>query len=190
MALSAFLQKLLFVNQFSISGGKIEMLGNRYIMLNASDILVLQKIDETIAYNLGKNMAKKQFSSMVEHAKVYQGIKNESLKNIAELSKKIEKSEEGKMKVLEEIFDIYGLGRLQIVDLDNKNCKVSLKIDNSTISQEYLKDKNNVKSKSGVCVLTAGILAGIFTFLFKKKVECLEESCQAKGDGSCIFKIE
>ena len=52
--LSPLLQKLLFVNQFSIANGKVEILGSRHIMLDVSSIISLQEIDKTKVYNAGK----------------------------------------------------------------------------------------------------------------------------------------
>jgi len=186
MPLSSFLQKLLFVRQFSINKGKIEVLGNRYIMLDASDLLVLQDIDKTKMYERAKEISKKNLKSLVEHAQVYKNIKTQSLKNIANLSKKIGKSDEGVIKTLQQIFEIYGLGKLNLLDLNNKDKKVILNIPNSALSDACLQNK---KSKTPVCTLTAGILAGIFSYIFDKDVDCIETKCRACGAETCDFKI-
>jgi len=187
MALSSLLQRLLFVNQFNIIDGKIEILGNRYIMLDASDLLILQEIDKTKMYNTAKNMSKSNLQDLVEHASVYKGIKDQSLKNIAELSKKIGKSDEGVIKTLQSLFEIYGLGKLEIINLDNNNKKVILRVKDSSLANAQLKKG---KVKSSVCTLTSGVLAGIFSYIFKKDVNSVERKCIAKGDESCEFLIE
>lgn len=184
--LSPLLQKLLFINQFSINEGKIEILGSKYIMLDASNILVLQEIDKTKMYEVAKYVSEKSMKNLVEHAQVYKNIKDQTLKDIAELSRKIGKTDEGIIKTLQMIFEIYGLGKLEILDLDNKRKKVRVRIRNSSLALTQLKKS---KSKNSVCTLTAGILAGIFTYIFAKNVECIEESCIAKGNESCEFKI-
>lgn len=180
--LSPLLQKLLFVNQFNIADGRIDILGNRYIMLNAADIIALQEIDSTKMYKTAKNMSKDNIKSLVEHAAVYKNIKDQSLKNIAELSKKIGKSDEGVIKTLQSLFEVYGLGKLEIMDLDNKNNRALLKIRDSTLGKVK-------KSKNAVCTLTAGVLAGIFSYIFKKDVDCVETDCIAKGKESCLFEV-
>lgn len=190
MVLSSFLQKLLFVNQFSINDGKVNLLGSNYVMLESSDIILLQEIDNSKAYAFGKSIAKKQISNIIEHAKVYNGIKTDSIKSIIELNKKLQGSEDGKIKVLEDLFNLHGLGKLEIVNLDNKNKEAILNIKRSTIAEEYLKNKGKSKGKKCSCVLTAGILAGMFTFLFDKEVECMEEQCLAEAKDVCIFKIK
>ena len=185
--LSSLLQRLLFVNQFSIIDGKVEILGNRYIMLDSNDLLVLQEIDKTKMYKAVKDGSRSNIQNLVEHAQVYKGIKDQSLKNIAELSKKIGKSDEGVIKTLQSLFDIYGLGKLEILDLDNKNSKAKLKVKDSSLALAQIKKG---KTRATVCTLTAGVLAGIFTYIFEKNVDCAENTCLAKGDDFCEFEVE
>ena len=184
--LSSLLQRLLFVNQFNIIDGKIEILGNRYIMLDASDFLVLQEIDKTKMYKVAKDLSKNNLSDMVEHAQVYKGMKDQSLQNIAELSKKIGKTDEGVIKTLQSLFELYGLGKLEIIDLNNEKRKAILRVHQSTLALAQLKKG---KVRGPVCTLTAGILAGIFSYIFQKNVDCGENTCIAKGDSLCEFEI-
>lgn len=184
--LSALLQRLLFVNQFNIIDGKIEILGNRYIMLDASDFLVLQEIDTTKMYRIAKDLSKNNLSNMVEHAQVYKGMKDQSLRNIAELSKKIGKSDDGVIKTLQSLFELYGLGKLEIVDLNNEKKKAILRVHQSTLALAQLKKG---KSNHVVCTLTSGILAGIFSYIFQKNVDCGENVCLSMGKDFCEFEI-
>jgi len=184
--LSPLLQRLLFINQFNINEGKIDILGSRYIMLNAADLFVLQEIDETKMYAFMKGSTKKDLKELIEHAKVYNGLKNQAVKNIVSLSSKIGKTEEGMIKTLQDLFELYGLGKITITNLDNKSKKASIEIKDSTIAQEHLKKK---KASRPVCTITAGILAGIVSYVFDKDVDCIEKKCLAKGDSSCIFVI-
>ena len=186
MGLSALLQKLLFIKKFSAEKGKIEILDSRYVLLNAESLLVLQEIDKTKMYKVIKDASKSNMKKLVQHASVYKNIKDQSLKNIAELSQKIGKSEEGIVKTLQSLFEIYGLGDLEIVELDNENHKASLRIRDSSLAYYQLKKG---KSKEPVCSLTAGILAGIFSYLFKKEVDCVEINCHAQGNDLCEFKV-
>lgn len=177
----------MFINQFGISEGKIEVLGNRFVMLYASDLLYLQEIDESKMYAFIKGSSKKDLSELVNHAKVYKGLKNESVKNIASLSQKIGKSDEGVVRTLQELFELYGLGKMRITNLDNKNKKASIEILDSAIAFAKLKSG---KSKKPVCTVTAGILAGIFSFIFKADVDCIEKKCRASGNSTCSFVVE
>jgi predicted hydrocarbon binding protein len=186
MGLSSFIQKLLFVKQFSIDKGKIEIFGSRYIMLDASDILVLQDIDQSKVYNSAKESSKTNIENLVKHAQVYKGIKSQSLKNIANLIKKIGKNDQGVIKTLQQIFEVYGLGKLNTVELNNDHKTAHLQIKDSTIAQSQLKKG---PSKQPVCSLTAGILAGIFSYIFNKDVNCKETKCIATKQDICEFQI-
>jgi len=186
MALSSFIQKLLFVKQFSIDKGKVEMFGSRYIMLDASDILILQDIDKGKVYDSAKESSKTNIENIVKHAQVYKGIKSQSLKNIANLIKKIGKNDQGVIKTLQQIFEVYGLGKLNTIELNNDKKTAHLQIQDSTIAQSQLKKS---PSKVPVCSLTAGILAGIFSYIFDKDVNCKETKCIATKQNICEFQI-
>jgi predicted hydrocarbon binding protein len=184
--LSAFLQKLLFINQFEINEGRITILGNKHIMLDASSMLALQEIDKSKIYELGKKSSKSNLDNLVEHAQVYKNIKSQELSNIAELSKKIGKTDDGVLKTLQTMFEVYGLGKLQILDLDNKKNSALIQLNDSSIAATQLKKG---KSKTPACTLTSGVLAGIFSYIFGKDVNCVEKKCKAKGDSFCSFEI-
>ncbi|MBD3252292.1 hypothetical protein GF386_01000 [Candidatus Pacearchaeota archaeon] len=186
MALSSLLQKLLFVNQYNVKNGRIEILGTPFIMLDASDILVLQEIDKTKMYNSVKKSSRSNMKKIVQHAQVYKNIKGQSLMNIANLSKKIAKSDEGMIKTLQDFFDVYGLGKLEIIDLNNQEKSAMIRIEKSTLASEQLKIKKTGKC---VCTLTAALLAGIFSYIFDKDVDCVEKTCLAKGDEACDFEV-
>lgn len=188
MGLSGILKKLLFVRQFDIDEGKINLLGNREIMLHASAILELQEIDESKLYDLAKKSGFKNIAGVVEHAKVYSKMRSVFVDEIAQLGKKIGETDEGTIKTLQEIFNIYGLGEMSIQEIDNKANQALVAIKDSTIALEWTK-KNKKKSKSAVCTLTAGVLAGVFTYIFGKAVDCVEAKCKAEGNGYCLFKI-
>ena len=93
--LSPFLQRLLFVNQFEIDKGRIKILGDSQIMLNASAILGLQEIDESKLYEIAKKSSLNNLVRFVEHAKVYGKMKDVFMKQLAELGQKIGQSDEG-----------------------------------------------------------------------------------------------
>lgn len=188
MVLSPILKKLLFVRQFDIDNGKIEMLGDREIMLNASAILELQNIDETKLYDLFKKSSFKNLASFVEHAKVYDKMKSVFLGDIAKLGRKIGESDVGVIKTLQDIFNVYGLGEMSIQEITNSSKQALVMIRESTIADQWMK-KNKKKSSMATCTITAGAIAGMFSYIFGKQVDCVEAKCQAQGNGYCLFKV-
>jgi len=184
--LSPLLQKLLFVKQFSMGSGKIDLLGSSYTMLDSSSLLALQNVDKTKMYSIAKSSTKAQVKSIVDHAQVYKGIKDESLRNIAELGKKVGNSDQGMIKTIQDIFDLCGLGKLEISDLNNKDKEATLKVHDSSLALAHVA---KYKTKAKACAITAGTLAGVFTYLFDKNVECTEVKCKAEGQDFCVFEI-
>lgn len=185
--ISPFLQKLMFVRQFGIDKGKIDLLGNRYVLFDALALFEIQKIDETKLYEAIKNSSFKNISEAVKSAKVYQNVKDVFMESIAKLGDKIGKSDEGTLMTLKEIFEVYGLGGMDIVDLDNTKKKAVIRLRESSIALEY--KQRYKKTNAPVDIIAAGVLAGMFSYVFKKKVDCVEKSCIAQGNESCRFEI-
>jgi len=56
----------------------------------------------------------------------------------------------------------------------------------------YLKNSSNAlkhRSHKPVCYVTSGYLAGIMELITGRECVCIEESCIAKGDRVCIFRV-
>ena len=75
-----------------------------------------------------------------------------------------------------------------VENIDNKLNKASITIKESTIALEW-QETNKNKSKSSVCTLTAGVIAGMFSYIFGKQVDCVEVKCRAKGEDYCAFEV-
>ena len=158
--LSPFLKKLMFARQFFNINGKLEILGERNVILEPDLLLMLGKD----GYEFGKKAAKSFFT---KYAKKIDLIQN----NYANL-----------MNLLE----ILGLGSIKIMKATQNSATVVVK--DSVEAERYI--KSNGRSKSPVCDFTAGFLAGTFSFISKKNTDARETACNAKGDASCVFEIK
>jgi hypothetical protein len=74
---------------------------------------------------------------------------------IADYAKKVGGSEEGMLANITYIFETFGLGKLELSDLDNKNKRCIIRLHNPTLGDQKI---------------TASVLAGTFSFLFQKDV--------------------
>jgi predicted hydrocarbon binding protein len=166
--LSEFIKRLLFARQFFIINGKIEILGDREIMMPPDFILELQDMDE---------------------AKVFAMIKKHTMEHLKILTKKVGASGEGLFKSVQDFHETFGYGEIQIVDLDNKLKRAIVRVKDSPLSAAYLK-KYNKKSSKPVCKSIEATLSGAFTFLFEKDVEAKEKSCVGQGKDFCEFVIQ
>ncbi|MDD5086871.1 MAG: hypothetical protein PHV16_03900, partial [Candidatus Nanoarchaeia archaeon] len=105
--LSTFLKKLLFVRQFFMIDGKIEVLGKRQVMLPTE---VLSELDSCNAKD------------------DYKKLKKIFMENIKDYAKKIGSGEEGMYKNIVDVFETFGLGRIEVVKSDNKKKTCVLRI--------------------------------------------------------------
>ena len=151
--LSSFLKKLLFARQFFMADGKIEILGKKQVMLPSDVIAAVEGIDHELVYNNVKNTVKK---------------------DIEDYAKKLGSSEEGILKNIGDIFGTFGLGRLEIVDLDNKKKICIIRVHNSPL----MEIKN---SKSTSSTMTPAIISGVFSFLFDKEVDAKQTNPSVRG---------
>ncbi len=163
---SAFLKRLMFARQFDIDDGKITILGENLIMMPSELLLELQEIDPKKSYDF----AKSQTTGLIER-----------------YFKRIGSSFTRSDSVVCDIFNNFGLGKLNI--LENAENQSVVSVDESTIARNYLK-KNKEFTDKPVCHMTSGVLAGMFSFLKKKDVNSTETECHAKRDESCKFVIE
>jgi len=151
--LSSFLKKLLFARQFFMVDGRIEILGKKQVMLPSNVIAVIENMHQEVAYNY---------------------IKNAIRKDIEDYAKKLGSSEEGILKNIGDIFGTFGLGRLEIVDLDNKKKSSIIRVHNSPL----------IEAKNGKTIapkMTPAIISGVFSFLFNKEVEAKQTNPSTKG---------
>jgi len=125
---------------------------------------------------------------LMQNKLYYDDVKKILKNEFHELSNSFGSKRQDLMKNIEDIFDIYGLGKLEINDIDEKKQSASLNVYNSSIAHAHLLKNQN--SSEPICHLTKGMLAGIFSFIFNCDVECDEIKCYAKGDEYCEFRIK
>ena len=133
--LSPFLKKLLFARQFDMAEGKIEMLGQKEVMLPASVLGDLHKIDTKRSYQILK-----------------EGVR----KAMEDDAKRIGMEGEGALKIAQEIFCMYGLGKPEIIVLDNHMKKSVVRIHKPAADRDVV----------------GAALAGMFSVVFGRDVDC------------------
>ena len=150
--ISPFLKKLLFARQFSMVGGKIDILGKKQVLLPADIIFDLGKIDPKAAYK---------------------SVKQAMQKDMVDYARKLGSTDEGMLNVISELFETFGLGSMEIVDLDNKRRRCIIRIH----SQPSMDGKDNKDEGT----ITSAALSGVFSFLFKKDVNPKKVSAGIRG---------
>ncbi|MEM4267238.1 MAG: 4-vinyl reductase [Candidatus Woesearchaeota archaeon] len=163
---SSFLKRLMFARQFEMDEGKITILGEELVMIPGDLLIELQEIDQKRAYEFTKHQTARLIS------KYFEKIGGGYVRSDA---------------IVCDIFNNFGLGKLSIIESTENSTVV--KVTESTIAKDYL-EKNKGFSDGPVCYVTAGVLAGMFSFLKKKDINASERECHAKRDDACKFVIE
>ncbi|MBN1385509.1 4-vinyl reductase [Candidatus Woesearchaeota archaeon] len=159
--LSNFLKKLMFARQFEMNEGKIEILGIRQNMFSTEFFVNLQE-------NHAKEISKAIMDSTRNEMRIY--------------AKQLDVDKKSIIKYVPELFNLFGLGKIEIVDADFAKKKAIIKVHESPLVQSYKKIKE--------CVVTGSVLAGMMGFCFDKDLEYEEKNCMSKGDTSCQFILK
>ena len=112
--LSAFLKKLLFVRQFFMMDGKIEVLGEKQVMLPFSAVMKLHN-DST-------------FDAVSKEMKIV----------MESYGKKMGSSSGGMVKSVQDIYETTGLGKMEIIKLDADKKETVLRIQNISFTDTTL----------------------------------------------------
>jgi len=158
--LSSFLKKLLFARQFYMTNGKIEVLGKKQVMLPSDFILELQRLEPELAYN---------------------AVKKVMMNDIKDYAAKLGTNSESMLKNIDDIFETFGLGKLEIINLDNKKKTCIVRVHNSPLIVNK-KSEHNFE-------ITSAIIAGIFSFLFHKDVNT-QAVVSKKGVDYCEYIVK
>ena len=90
-----------------------------------------------------------------------------------------------KVRLLEEYFSASGWGFIRTLELDAKNKRAVALVSNSPIALAL-----HGKVNYHVDHFMRGILAGMFSHIFREDVDCTELKCQALGHRQCEFLIK
>ena len=112
--LSPFLKKLLFVRQFFMTDGKIEVLGEKQVMLPFSAVMSLQS------------------------ASSFDAVSIEMKKVMVSYGKKMGSSAGGMVKSVQDIYETTGLGKMEIIKLDADKKETVLRIANISFTDTTL----------------------------------------------------
>jgi predicted hydrocarbon binding protein len=160
--LSEFLKRLMFGRQFSMDEGKIKVIGSRHIMYPLHVMKRISKMDRDGIYLAVKK-------GMIEELNKNPGIIG--IKNLhPEYS-------------IVNFFETIGVGTMSIVSFDIEKKEAVVRVYDHDFKQLYSGDK--------ICdSFTAGIIAGMFSFLMSDLVECKEMICSESGSEFCQFEIK
>jgi predicted hydrocarbon binding protein len=119
------------------------------------------------------------------HKKIYLAVKEDThstfLKRFAELGI----SEEKEIDFVRAFFIASGWGAIQIIDNDKESKRAIIVLDNSPFAS-FLVGKVDLP----VDTFLKGVLAGLFSKIYKVDIDCVESECVALGAKSCKFILK
>ena len=143
----------------------------RQFVMNDGKIEVLGKRQIMLPFELLADL------QSINEGRAYTIIKTDMHATMASFAQKIGSNATGMFKNIEEIFECFGLGKPEIVVLDRNKKSATIRFHDAPIQPVSQ-------------AIIPGALAGMFSFLFDKKVECTYNSCPVKGSTFCEFRIE
>jgi predicted hydrocarbon binding protein len=158
--LSEFLKRLMFGRQFSMDEGKIKIMGSRHLMFPSRVMAAFGQMDRKGTYLAAKE-------GIIEELN-----KSPSIIGIKNLHPEYS---------IVNFFDIMGIGSLSIVDLDTEGKKAVVRV--------YDREFSYTEADKFCDSFTAGVIAGIFSYIMSDSVDCKETACIAFGSEFCEFEI-
>jgi len=168
-----FVSKLLLARQLNFEKGKLSIFGQRVIIFPVELILLI-----TQKCTVDKKFEQDIYDTMKEA--VYQFCKN--------LNKRRNVKPKEMAKILINLAEMNGYGKLQIIKLDYEK-KVAI-FHMRGLPSELLIGKLKQKGKKVVDKYWGGMLAGGASFIFgDKNIEAIETRCVVEGKESCEFLV-
>ncbi|MFP4424315.1 MAG: V4R domain-containing protein [Candidatus Woesearchaeota archaeon] len=157
--LGTFFKKLLFTRQFFYTDGSLEILGVGFVPLSLDFIASLEEM----------------------HSDVYPLLKEHVSKATSEHVKRLRMKFPELAEIVPQLYEVYGLGKLELIDLDAGSKHAIVRIHESALPHH----KSNTS-----CSVQCGLIAGFFSGLFGAEVDASVNKCVLKGDDYCEFLVK
>lgn len=158
-----FIKKLLFTRQLFYHEGRFEILGEHSVQLPLKSIIHMQYDNPEETFFAIRDSTREQFKAYLKKLQV----RNE---NIAD--------------PLLHLFELHGVGKLSILDLNIETCHALVQVHDTPLVSEY------EHGKEPVCSVVCGLLSGMFSAVFDAEVHATINKCKAKGQNYCEFIIK
>lgn len=167
-----FAKKMLVLKQLNIEKGKIELLGQRVVIIPIKLITLLIDL-----YSNNKELEKKIYAIMRESVRDYSLVAKEKFKF----------KPENLLSMLMDLTRLNGYGDITLEKISYSEKKVLFKVEG--LPSLYLKGSKNYGNFMADSYW-AGILAGGISVIFDdNSVECIEIKCVLTNSPACLFMV-
>lgn len=161
--LSDFIKKLIFAREFEMIDGRIKVLNQYQTMISLYTFLKLIALDKKSETNILKECVAKDIGLYERRL----GVKKNSYEHIPEL------------------FELFGVGNLVVVDLNMKEKKALVEIHKSPLPAIAFEEK--ISKEEAELVFNA-LLEAVFSYVFDKEVK--SELVEYYIDRPCKFIVK
>lgn len=166
--LNQFLDKYIFTNTLTYKQNNFSLVNIPFLIFPID--LLIDLVNE---------------SDKEKRKELYYKVKKSSKKNFMPKFDELKMDGKKKLDFVKTLFVASGWGNITIVDLDESGKKAIITIENSPFAKEL---KGMVDFP--VDTITRGILASLFSDVFKEEVECVESECKAVSGEHCKLIIK
>ena len=169
LLLNTFFDRFIFANALTYKHNNFYLVNTPFV-ISPTDILVSLVAQNDTDLN----------------TKIYYAIKESTKKNLLkQLDLDLRVENEKAISLFTEFFTASGWGKLEIIDIDSKEKRAILSLENSPFASAL-----RWKTNKPVDHFMRGLLAGFFSKLFKLEVDCVETKCAAMNHNFCEFIIK
>ncbi|MDD3083507.1 MAG: 4-vinyl reductase [Candidatus ainarchaeum sp.] len=166
--LNKFLDKYIFTSTLKYSHNNFFLVNIPFLLMPIDLLIYLSSVDD-----------------IEKQKEFYFSFKESTKKYFMPRFKEFNIGDVKKLEFVKNFFIASGWGLIEIVDFDEDSKRAIVVLDNSPFAKQ-LKGKINFNADN----LLRGVLAGIFSVIFKEDLDCVEVECFALNDKSCKFVIK
>jgi len=164
----SILNKLIGSGKLNFKEGEVELLGTKICLIPPDMYLELLRglralKSEQMLYEISEDSSKRWFHELVKSSK---------------------KSMESLVDTVPTVLNLLALGEVSFQKKDFSKLEFEVVLENSLIAELW------GKSQDPVDIQFAGYLAGAFSSIFNKKMQCNEVECKTVSSDKCVFIIK
>ena len=172
--LSSFFKKLLMTKQLHFIEGDVAVFGINHILQPASGHLHLHQL---LLEKMGERGAEV----------VYESGKNAALELARQLYLKFKLKGLESVGLWQNLIELNGMAKIRTVS-PKEGGKVLVEA-TSIVAKTVLQKQGKSKGRK-VDVFLAGFLAGVFSQIYNRELECSEVKCLVEGEPFCLFAVQ
>ena len=166
--LNQFFDKYIFTNTLKYTHNNFYLVNVPFVISPVDIFLSLLKSDD-----------------LELHKKIYLAVKEDTKSSFMKRFSALGITENKELDFVRAFFIASGWGSMQVIDHDKETKRAIVVLDNSPFATALVG-----KADVAVDTFLKGVLAGLFSEIYKEDIDCVEVECVALGAKSCKFILK